>query len=71
LSISQGAHSNANERSHWIDATNLASDKQLEHIARLLAACMCKQPKGYPDGVIAADARVILDAAFGRRKGSR
>lgn len=67
LTIPEDARKDAGALSRWIDANNLASEKQLEHIAKLVASGKIKEPKGYPDKVNATDASAILDKAFGAR----
>lgn len=71
LSVPQEARSNAAALSRWIDANNLASEKQMEHIAKLVTAGKISEPKGYPDKVSAADAGAILDKAFGGKAKQR
>lgn len=67
LTIPTEARADTRALSRWIDANNLASDSQLQHIAKLIASGKIKEPKGYPDKVSATDASAILDKAFGAR----
>lgn len=55
--------------SRWIDSHNLASEKQLIWITKLVDSGQIQAPRGYPDRVSASDARTVLDAAFSAKSG--
>lgn len=67
LAIPEDARNDARLLWRWIEANNLASEKQIEYIARLIGSGKVQAPKGYPDRVTAAEASAILDKAFGSK----
>ena len=67
--IPEGDTHDAASLSRWIDAHNMASEKQLSWISKLVDSGQVRPPAGYPERVSASDARKVLDQAFAARSG--
>lgn len=71
LAIPTAILENTRALSQWIDANNMATDKQHKLIARLVKDRSIKAPTGYPGAVPYSVAKAVLDKALGKPKSKR
>lgn len=68
VTIPEDARKDAGALSQWIDANNLASEKQLQLIGKLIASQTIAPPPGYPDKVSASDASKAISEGMEKTK---